>query len=130
MKLLVVILSDESSGFSNLRICLLGLGLLGVLLPVLPTTPFLLCAAFFFSKSSERFHKFVLDLPYFGKLVRDYQRTKAIDQKVRNHALLIMLVFLSFSIYMVRNSSHWVQGLLIGIGLIGLWVLLRIPTKK
>lgn len=107
----------------------LGLGLVGAVLPVLPTTPFLLCSTFFFSKSSDRFHRFVLDLPYFGPLVRDYETTKTIARKVKLRAMLMVCFFLSLSFYMVYDKAFYVKVALVGSGAVGLFVMSRIPVK-
>lgn len=50
----------------------MGLGLLGVFLPLLPTTPFLILAAWCFARSSQKMHDWLYDHPRFGKLLRDW----------------------------------------------------------
>ena len=52
----------------------LALGLIGILLPVLPTTPFVILAAFLFSKGSPRLHGWLVSRPYLGRLVLDWER--------------------------------------------------------
>ena len=68
----------------------LGLGLLGIPLPGLPTTPFLLLAAFFFSKSSARVHGWLTDHALFGAPIRDWAERGAISRKAKGMALLAM----------------------------------------
>jgi uncharacterized membrane protein YbaN (DUF454 family) len=57
---------------------MLALGFLGMVLPVLPATPFFLAAAWFFSRSSPRLEKWLLDLPLVGEAIRDWQTHRAI----------------------------------------------------
>lgn len=73
-----------------------GLGIVGAFLPILPTTPFLLLSAFLFSKSSPRFHKMVMNLPYAGEAMADWQDKRVI----RPRAKFFCAVMVSFSIFM------------------------------
>jgi uncharacterized membrane protein YbaN (DUF454 family) len=59
------------------------LGIIGAFVPVLPTTPFLLLAAFLFSKSSPRFHKMVMNLPWAGQAMKDWQDNRVIGIKAK-----------------------------------------------
>ena len=79
----------------------LGLGILGVFLPLLPTTPFILVAAFGFSKSSERFHAWLLEHKVFGQLVRDWQERGAIRTQAKVIATVSIVLMLSLSFYLV-----------------------------
>lgn len=79
------------------------LGGIGIFLPLLPTTPFILLSAFCFQKSSERFHQWILNSPIFGKYIRDYQEQKGITLKNKIIAITFMALGMSFSAYKVPN---------------------------
>lgn len=59
----------------------LGLGGLGAVLPLLPTTPFVLLAACFFSRSSPALHDWLVSHPVFGTAIRDWQEQRAISRR-------------------------------------------------
>lgn len=72
----------------------LGFGVLGIFLPVLPTTPLVLLAAWCFSRSSERLHRWLLEHPSFGPLVREWETHRVIplSAKVLATAMVVPLV--------------------------------------
>ncbi|KGB83747.1 MAG: DUF454 domain-containing protein [Confluentimicrobium sp.] len=61
----------------------LGLAVVGAALPLLPTVPFLLLATFFFARSSERLHHWLLSHPAFGQQIMDWQERGAIRRPVK-----------------------------------------------
>ncbi|RVU31336.1 YbaN family protein [Neptunomonas marina] len=72
------------------------LGLVGVVLPLLPTTPFLLVAAFCFSRSSERLHQALLNNRYVGHLIRDWEQHGVIPLKAKILATSMMIIMVSY----------------------------------
>lgn len=74
------------------------LGLIGIPLPLLPTTPFLLLAAFCFSQSSERLHDWLMSHPRLSPPIKDWQRHGAISRKGKVLAAIAMLAALVGSI--------------------------------
>jgi len=64
-----------------LSLGLLALGLIGIALPLLPTVPFVLLAAFCFARSSERLHAWLLEHPTFGPPIEDWRRSGAISRR-------------------------------------------------
>ena len=74
------------------------LGLIGVFLPVLPTTPFLLLAAFCYARSSAKFYNRLLNNRVFGKYIQDWQRTGAITLKTKIVAIALLLVSVGTSV--------------------------------
>lgn len=79
------------------------LGTIGIFLPLLPTTPFLLLSVFCFEKSSEKFHQLIINNKIFGKYIQDYQEKKGITLKNKIIAIITLLVSISFSIYNIKS---------------------------
>jgi uncharacterized membrane protein YbaN (DUF454 family) len=106
-----------------------GLAVLGVVLPVLPTTPFLLVAAACFARSSPRFYGWLLSNRIFGPLIRNWRETRSIPLRAKITAIaMITLVGGSSLVFFVTNP--WGR---VGLGatlavLIG-W-LLYLPTTE
>lgn len=61
----------------------LALGLAGAVLPLLPTVPFVLLAAFCFARSSERFHAYLIEHPRFGPMIEGWQSRRAIPKRAK-----------------------------------------------
>lgn len=75
----------------------LGLGILGIFLPLLPTTPLVLVSAFFFSRSSPAVHDWLLAHRTFGPAIRDWRERRAISRAGKTAAVLAMAALLVIS---------------------------------
>lgn len=81
--------------FAGLGLLCVGLAVIGIVLPLLPTVPFLLLAAFFFAQSSERLHSWIMAHNIFGPMIEDWQSSGAIRPGAKKAATLsIAAVFL------------------------------------
>ena len=107
-------------------VCVL-MGVIGILLPVLPTTPFLLLAATCFAKSSKRFHHWLLLSPLLGSVIRDWEEHRYIKTRVKIWAMSAAAIMFCMSIYIVPLA--WLKFLLGGCMLICLGVIYRLPTQ-
>jgi len=76
---------------TSLGLMFVALGALGLILPILPTTPFLLVAAACFANSSPRFHNWLLNLRVFGPLIRNWQETRSIPKKAKLLAIITII---------------------------------------
>lgn len=85
-------------------ILFVGLAVLGVFLPILPTTPFLLVAAACFAKSSPALQQKLLENKTFGPLINDWQKYRSISLKAKRTALITMLLSLCLSAYLLQNT--------------------------
>ena len=83
------------------------LGVIGIFLPVLPTTPFLLLAAACFARSSKRFYLWLVMHPKLGPWVRDYLEGQGLPLKGKIWALALMWTSISFSMWIV--PLFWVR---------------------
>lgn len=77
----------------------LALGIIGIFLPLLPTTPFLLLTAFFFARSSIRWHKWLLSQPHLGPLILDWQKHGVIRTRAKLMATGLMVPLVSISLF-------------------------------
>ncbi len=92
------------TGFRRLCLIVLGwtcilLGVLGIVLPLLPTTPFLLVALWAFSHSSIRFHNWLYTHKYLGPMVQDWDRFHVIPKKAKILAITMMSASLALIAY-------------------------------
>ncbi len=81
-------------------LCVL-LAVLGVFLPLLPTTPFLILAAFCFSRSSERLHRWLLNQPTFGPMIHDWEQHGVIRRRTKCVSTALMLTLISYPMLFV-----------------------------
>ncbi len=92
----------------------LGLGLFGIFVPVLPTTPFLLLAAACYARGSQRFYCWLINNRLFGTYIRSYREGRGLPLKVR--AFTIFMLWLTIGLTMVFFiDEDWLKVLLIAI---------------
>ena len=119
-----------------IRICLIitgsffvGVGTLGIVLPLLPTTPFLVLAAICFSRSSERFHNWLLNNKWFGSYIKNYREGKGISLRQKVAVLSLLIFTIGYScIFLLDHIAVRIILVLIAVG-ISIHIL-RIPTLR
>lgn len=105
------------------------LGVVGAFLPLLPTTPFMLLAAYCFAKSSPRAHTWLLNNPWFGQQIRDYYAGKGIS--IRTKLIAVAMVTISM-VYVLATAD----ALLVKLTMFAVWVavsgylMLGIPSRQ
>lgn len=108
-------------------VCVL-LGIVGIFLPLLPTTPFMLLAAACFARSSRRFHDWLLANRTFGPLIAEWEKHRSIPRRTKLTAIGLMSLTLAVSIVFFVEP-RWLQGMLAAIGIgLAIW-LYRIPSR-
>ncbi len=113
----------------GLGIIFLVFGITGVVLPVLPTTPFILLAAACFAKSSPRLYNWLLNNRLFGKYIINYQQNKGIPLRVKITSLFFLWLSIGFTLT-VFISNNYVRAVVIVI-VIGVTIhILRMETLK
>jgi len=106
------------------------LGAIGIVVPGLPTTGFMVFAASCFAKSSPRFEQWILDLPKIGPHVRAYRNGEGMPRRAKITAVTMMTLAVVFAAGFAV-SLWWVRLIIAGAGVVGAWFLLfRIPTSE
>jgi uncharacterized membrane protein YbaN (DUF454 family) len=102
----------------------LALGVIGIVLPLLPTTPFLLLGAFCFARSCEKLHDWLLRHPYFGSAIIDWRENGNISKRNKTYAIVtILITFLLSVIFKVPLVVILIQMTVLSI--VSLFILTR-----
>ena len=112
-----------------------GIGTVGIFLPLVPTVPFLLLAAWLFAGSSERFHNWLLNHRIFGEYIRNYRYNKGMLLKHKIRTLLLLWAGIGYTFFFVMSDVDsqklfWIRLFLAGV-LIGVTThILKLKTVK
>lgn len=102
------------------------LAVLGIFLPLLPTTPFLLLASACFARGSERLHRWLLTHGVFGEYLGNFEEGRGLPARAKVLALTMMCSSLAYAAW--RYEQLWLRLLLLAIGTGVSLYLLRLPT--
>jgi len=105
------------------------LGVLGMFLPIMPTTVFLLAAAYCYSKSSERFHNWLLTNKLCGKYISNYKTGRGMTVRNKVTSMLSLWLSIGFSIWLVHGKL-WLEILLAAIAIAITTHILWIKTHR
>ena len=112
--------------FAAGHVCVL-LGLLALLLPVIPTSPFLIVGAACYARSSEKFYNLLLQNKYCGPMIRQWERNRCIEKKFKLAALAVLAVAFASSSFLFLEG--WpARALLMTFGLAAMVFVVSIPT--
>jgi len=112
----------------TLGLVFVGLAVLGIFLPVLPTTPFLLLAVACFSKSSDKLHGWLMTNKIFGPFIRQWHETRSMPRKAKVYAIISIFIAGGISLYSVDTFK--LKLLLSAVLLIPVVIILRIKTTE
>lgn len=104
----------------------LALGVIGLLLPVMPTVPFLLVAAACWSKASSRLHRRLLALPRIGPMIAQWERAPVLPWRIKLLSIGVIVLSLVVPMWLVHDHA-WLPWLFAGIAVIAIIVVLRMP---
>lgn len=115
--------------FAGLGFLSLGIGVVGIFVPILPTTEFVMLAAFLFAKSSPRFHKWLLETKVYKTYVQPFKEKGGLPKRTKAKMLIMSFAVLGVSAALVRIWYVW---LILGlVAAMMLWLLLiHVPTRS
>ena len=105
------------------------LGFIGAILPILPTTPFLIVALVLFSKSSPRFHQMLLNNRWFGPTLKQWEDNKTLSRKTKYKAFILIIITFSISVGIIDNNFQ-LQLFLVGLAIVLLIFIWRIKEQE
>jgi uncharacterized membrane protein YbaN (DUF454 family) len=105
------------------------IGIIGIILPILPTTPFLLLTAYCYARGSKKLHHWLLTNKWCGKYISDYQDGKGIPMKAKVVAIIVLWATILFSVYYILTIIY-IQITLLLIATFVTIHLLTIPTRR
>jgi len=105
------------------------LGAIGAVLPLLPTTPFLILALACFAESSPRFHKMLLDNKWFGPPLAQWEQSKTIRRKIKHKVMVLIIATFGISIWVLSGRIE-LQLMLVSFCLILLTFVWRLKESE
>lgn len=102
------------------------LGIVGLFLPLLPTTPFIILAAFFFSQSSEKCHQWLLNNKVFGPILYNWETSRCIPSFAKKLSFIMIGIFGTYSVMVIPLVS--VKLLTVALLVYGCYFIYNIQT--
>ncbi len=126
--------SNLTKSIRNLILIALGslslvLGILGIFIPLLPTTPFLLLSAALYARSSERFYHWLLNNKWLGRYIRDYREGRGVPLGVKIVSINLLWITIGYAAFYLIDPI-WLKILLLFIALIVSIHILFLPTRE
>lgn len=106
----------------------ISLGVLGVFLPILPTTPFAILAAYLFSKSSEKYHQWLLNQKIFGPMIKQWEEHGVISLRAKILATVMMTLLFGYTLIFVPVNII-IKCIVTAIGLAVMWFIWSRPGE-
>ena len=114
--------------FAGLGLLFVGIAILGAILPVLPTTPWVLLAGACFARSSPRLHRWLRGTPYFGHILRDWETHRGIRWRVKLFAVGMVVTVIGLTVAFGK-APGWAKWSAVGLGSVGICtILFVVPT--
>ena len=108
----------------------LGLGIVGIFVPLLPTTPFLLLAAALYVRSSPRLYAWLLNQRHLGSYIRNFRENRAIPLRAKIISLTLMWGTMLYCIFALLTAWWWAQAALLAVAIGVTWHILSFATLK
>jgi hypothetical protein len=106
-------------------------GIIGIVLPLLPTTPFLLLAAACYARSSERFYNGLLANRYFGPPIREWRETRTVSRRNKRNAVIVVIISFGATLaFAVDKPLARIILSLMALGLIAIILCLPSPARS
>jgi uncharacterized membrane protein YbaN (DUF454 family) len=103
-------------------------GFIGIFLPLLPTTPFALVAAFCFSKGSDTLHEWLLSSKFFGPLISDWEKNGAISLNIKRYSTFSIILLFGYTIIFVK-VIFWIKMIVVLSGALVLAFIWTRPSR-
>lgn len=126
----MAIFAAMKSLLAVLGVVSLSLGVAGIFLPLLPTTPFLLLAAWAFVRSSPRLYAWLINHPHLGEYIRNFRENRAIPLRVKVVSVSLVWLTIGFCIVAVVERWWWAQAALALLAAAITWHILSYDTLK
>ncbi len=107
-------------------LCLV-LAIVGIFVPVLPTTPLLLLTAYCYYRSSERMYTWLMSHPHLGPYIKNFREHRMIPRRVKVYILILLWSSLLFCAYIL--DPLWLKGLMMAIAIGVTWHILSYRSE-
>ena len=106
------------------------LGIVGIFVPMLPTTPFLLLSAAAWVKASPKLYKWLMNHKLFGEYIRNYREHRAIPLRAKIISVSLLWLTIGYCIFAVVDKWWWAQALMALLAAAISWHILSFKTLK
>ncbi len=116
----------KRAAYTVLGVIAVMLGAVGIVLPVMPTTPFILAAAALFSAGNPRMHNWLVKTKHFGPFIENYQNGKGVPKSLKYKTLAFLWIMLAISMFFTYKNSI----LLLILIIVGILVSIHVLSIK